>query len=280
MKDSSSKNEDPRAASKYSYIFLCRLCEKIGNLAKNWGSTATATTHLTAFHNKQYLDFQKKVSSTTDIAIFFCAGNDHKIKTVESLYKEILRWICHSGLPFTVIEDPYLVNILRSLQCFLSGRIRPTQFPRANYFRNRLDSLHSALEAKKLRRIRDHDSRVAITTDMWTSKTQTSFVATTMHWIDKSFKLKNILLTFLPLDGSHNSDMILAFFLETVHNYKLNDKISYITLDNASANLKFLKNLAISKSIPDSYSKPLENNHARCLAHVFHLDAQAFTINI
>lgn len=103
-------------------------------------------------------------------------------------------------------------------------------------------------------------------------------MATTMHWIDKKYKLNNILLSFLPLEGSHNSDTILSCFLETINHYELNDKISCITLDNALPNLKFLKKLEKSKEVPNSFFKPLGNSHVRCLAHVFHLVAQALIL--
>lgn len=100
-----------------------------------------------------------------------------------------------------------------------------------------------------------------------------------MHWIDEDFAIQNLLLSFLPLDGPHSADAILETFLRTVNKYNIADKISCVTLDNASANISFTEKLEKLDDIPYSFFKSLETNHVRCLAHVFHLAAQALIVH-
>lgn len=100
-------------------------------------------------------------------------------------------------------------------------------------------------------------------------------MAITAHWIDSDFVLQNMLLTFQPLDGPHSGEWIMEVFFKTITKYKIQQKISCVTVDNATSNINFLERLAIKPEINNSFFKPFKNNHVRCLAHVFHLGAQA-----
>lgn len=56
------------------------------------------------------------------------------------------------------------------------------------------------------------NGRISLTTEFWTSKSQTYFMAITVHWIDSEFNLRSMLLSFQPSDGSHSAEWILDIF--------------------------------------------------------------------
>ncbi|XP_022685253.1 zinc finger BED domain-containing protein RICESLEEPER 2-like [Setaria italica] len=81
------------------------------------------------------------------------------------------------------------------------------------------------------------DSRVAITSDLWTSDNQKmGYMAVTAHFIDESWTLTNIIMRFIYVPAPHTSEVIAEELYESLVDWNLDEKISTITLDNCTTN--------------------------------------------
>ena len=75
----------------------------------------------------------------------------------------------------------------------------------------------------------------SLTTDIWTSPSQHSFISLTLHYINEAFEQKFIVLGCFPFDCSHDADHILDILLAKINQYdSLHDKIHMVVRDNAS----------------------------------------------
>ncbi|CAK1603138.1 unnamed protein product [Parnassius mnemosyne] len=91
----------------------------------------------------------------------------------------------------------------------------------------------------------------------------------TIHYVDKEWKYRCVVLDFIPSRGRYNGEDIATIFHECLLEYDIIDKIQGITVDNAIANTKFMYEL--DKLLPHFDS---DNQHFQCLGHILDLDVQ------
>ena len=77
---------------------------------------------------------------------------------------------------------------------------------------------------------------VSLTTDLWTSSNKTSFMVVSCHFIDSNWTLHKQLILFKELPSPHTGPAIAYQLISTIVNWKIIDKVAFITLDNASSN--------------------------------------------
>jgi hypothetical protein len=97
--------------------------------------------------------------------------------------KEMIKYIIHAEVPFLQFEDPYLRPWLKTLQPAFKVRHRQTI---------RDDCMKKYVEMKKELQIelQSLESRVCLTSDIWTSSQDLGYMAVTAHYIDADFKIK------------------------------------------------------------------------------------------
>ncbi|XP_052114216.1 zinc finger BED domain-containing protein RICESLEEPER 2-like [Arachis duranensis] len=81
-----------------------------------------------------------------------------------------------------------------------------------------------------------NDSRVAITTDMWTSNQEKGYMVVTAHYIDSSWNLQMRVLSFTYVPAPHSSEVLSNALMKVLLEWNLDRKLSTITLDNCSTN--------------------------------------------
>uniref|UniRef100_A0A8R7PJ30 AC9 transposase n=1 Tax=Triticum urartu TaxID=4572 RepID=A0A8R7PJ30_TRIUA len=87
-------------------------------------------------------------------------------------------------------------------------------------------------------------SRVAVTTDMWTSDSQKKgYMAITTHFIDESWRLRNILMRFIYVHASHNAAAIAGMLHESLVEWNLDEKLLTVTVDNCNVNDKAVEEI-------------------------------------
>lgn len=116
-----------------------------------------------------------------------------------------------------------------------------------------------------------HQSRVAITTDMWTADIQKKgYMAVTAHFIDDSWKLRSIIMRFVYVPAPHNAETICEVLYESLLEWNIDDKLMTVTVDNCTTNDKAIETIVgkIGKK-----KLPLEGTllHMRCCAHILNL---------
>lgn len=114
--------------------------------------------------------------------------------------------------------------------------------------------------------LQQHSSKMSLTIDGWTSIAGRSYYGITIHYIDNEWKYLSAVLDFIPSRVRHTGENIATIFHECLLEYDVIDKIQGIRVGNATANTKFMYELA--KQLPYFDSG---NQHFRCFAYILNL---------
>ena len=93
-------------------------------------------------------------------------------------------------------------------------------------------------------------SKFCLTTDMWHSIVDEGYLSLTAHYIDDDWKLHNKIIAFCHVPPPHNANMIHERLIALIKEWKLQQKVFSITLDNAKYNDNMQKLLANSLNRP------------------------------
>ncbi|PLW52459.1 hypothetical protein PCASD_00108 [Puccinia coronata f. sp. avenae] len=115
--------------------------------------------------------------------------------------------------------------------------------------------------------------RIALMTDLWTSSNQTPFMVVSAHFISSDWKLHKRIISFKELPPPHTGLAISNQLVASIVEWKVMDKVSHVTVDNASSNDVALARLA--QILKDKSRLPPDLNgkffHVRCAAHIINL---------
>ncbi|KAM0860379.1 hypothetical protein ACQ4PT_046569 [Festuca glaucescens] len=119
-------------------------------------------------------------------------------------------------------------------------------------------------------KLKDVES-ISLTCDLWTSNQNLCYMALVAHYIDSDWAMQCHVLNFIELDPPHTGNVIAQAVFECIVDWKIEDKIISITMDNASSNDVAARNLMAkfvarkTKGFVPSYF------HVRCCAHIVNL---------
>ncbi|TVU17577.1 hypothetical protein EJB05_33621, partial [Eragrostis curvula] len=116
------------------------------------------------------------------------------------------------------------------------------------------------------------DSRVCITTDMWTSNQNLGYMAVTAHFIDASFNYKKKTISFKEVKYPHTGYAIEEAIVSSLTEWGIRDKLFTVTVDNASNNTAACTELV--KNHKSELMCEGEHLHVRCCAHILNLLVQ------
>jgi hypothetical protein len=111
---------------------------------------------------------------------------------------------------------------------------------------------------KKLNKIFSNSGWINITTDIWSSRTNESFIGVTATWLNGSWDFQDALLSIEVLPSPHTAENISNSLLNIFEKWNILDKVFVATTDNGR-NIKKAINL-----IPNI-------SHVSCAAHTLHL---------
>ena len=111
--------------------------------------------------------------------------------------------------------------------------------------------------------------RVCLTTDLWTSNQNLTYMCLTAHWIDAAWKLNKRIINFCPISG-HTGKVIGRTVEKCLSTWDLKNILT-VTVDNATAN-----------DVAIDYLRKVFNNsecdvlggqylHMRCASHILNL---------
>ncbi len=153
--------------------------------------------------------------------------------------------------PLTTVENKGLTRVLSLLDKKYRMPTRRTLTTRL------LPELYNE-EKTKIKTILQKTKGLSITTDLWTSPTQTSFIAVTAHfWRDGEQKLSSKNLECVRVSGRHVAKNLTCQINKILNDYEVKDKVIAAVTDNASN---------ITKAIKDGRLQ-----HLPCLAHTLNL---------
>uniref|UniRef100_A0ACD5X1G1 Uncharacterized protein n=1 Tax=Avena sativa TaxID=4498 RepID=A0ACD5X1G1_AVESA len=118
------------------------------------------------------------------------------------------------------------------------------------------------------------DSRVSLTSNMWTSRQVMSYMCITCHFIDEKWKLRKKVIWFSKADTPHDGTNLFNIMLDCMEDWGLQKKVFSITLDNASNNnacMSYMQVNLLGKNLLPCKGDLL---HRRCGPHVINLTVQ------
>ena len=114
---------------------------------------------------------------------------------------------------------------------------------------------------------------ISLTTDMWTSNQTISYMCVVAHYIDKHWRMQTRVLAFMELDPPHSGNVMAVALFECVTEWKIENKIVSITLDNASNNDSAVRDLKAMFSVRRGTDFEAKYFHVRCCAHIVNFSA-------
>ncbi|XP_022865255.1 zinc finger BED domain-containing protein RICESLEEPER 2-like [Olea europaea var. sylvestris] len=114
------------------------------------------------------------------------------------------------------------------------------------------------------------NSRIAVTTDMWTSNQKKGFMAITAHYIDDSWRLQSRILRFIYVPCPHTAESLSTVLMDCLFDWNIDQKLSTLTVDNCTTNDAMI-NIMLDKLSLGSLLLNGEFFHLRCCAHILNL---------
>jgi hypothetical protein len=182
----------------------------------------------------------------------------------EAFKRQLLVTLMSASLPFRFTQNEEfrrLVKMLRS-DANVPGRtsIRTELSKEAATVKNMLlDDLPK-------------DSKVSIALDAWQSPFKKSFLAISVYYLTSTWQMKEALIGFAPLTGSHTGESMARIVHNTCQEHNISDRLYCITSDNASSNNSMRKNLEpLMLELDESLSWSADSTKIPCMAHVIQL---------
>ncbi|KAF7145131.1 hypothetical protein RHSIM_Rhsim04G0149600 [Rhododendron simsii] len=153
-----------------------------------------------------------------------------------------------------------------------SNALQPLfKVPCRNTMKAEIFKIYEYQRGKTMSLVVSNASRLAITTDMWTSSNQKKgFMAVTAHFIDESWTLQSRILRFIYVPCPHTKEVLCDQLLNCLMDWNIDRKISSITVDNCSTNDAMI-DLLWDKLDSTSLMLGGELFHMRCCAHILNL---------
>ena len=128
--------------------------------------------------------------------------------------------------PFRSVEKPIFRKFIASLQpkFKLYGRMTVKSDVMAMFSSMKSDVATELSQAH----------RIALTTDLWTSSNQNSYMVITAHFLTLDWKLVKRIISFKILPLPHTGLTISEQMIATILKWKIQNKVSFINVDKAS----------------------------------------------
>ncbi|KAG8653823.1 hypothetical protein MANES_05G070350v8 [Manihot esculenta] len=257
----------------------------ISNLGKKMKLTSTVWDHFEKVHHSgndwaicSYCKTSLKANSKNGTKslhnhIEKCAkkGNQDIVKCLEK-QKQISMDIRNDGklacaiilheYPLSITEHVGFRKFVASLQpLFKMASRNSIKKYILNIYDVEFNKLYKSLEKLK--------SRIAITTDLWTSNQKKGYMSITAHYIDDFWVLQNWILRFVYVPTPHTKEELAKYLMEAFSKWNIETKISTITIDNCSTN-DGMVSIVVDKLFGDLLCDGAVL-HMRCCAHILNL---------
>ena len=129
--------------------------------------------------------------------------------------------------PATIVEETGFQSLVR----LLDSRY---QLPsRRHIMRSLLPDMYTT-RAREIKRELLQISHVALTSDLWTSRTKESYLTITCHFVTSTWELKSLVLETFGFEKDHTAENIAASFQKTAEEWGISRKVVAMVTDNAA----------------------------------------------
>jgi hypothetical protein len=112
------------------------------------------------------------------------------------MLRSLVEWIIVNQHPFTIVEEPKFIDYIRTLS-------PDAILISADTIKRKIMDLYTANIDKMQEAFQDILGKISFTIDIWTSPFTKSFLSITAHYIDKDWKLRNVLVDFVQVFGNN-----------------------------------------------------------------------------
>uniref|UniRef100_A0A2N9J0F8 HAT C-terminal dimerisation domain-containing protein n=1 Tax=Fagus sylvatica TaxID=28930 RepID=A0A2N9J0F8_FAGSY len=120
---------------------------------------------------------------------------------------------------------------------FVSGLQPNFKLVSRNTLKRDILKIYDYERQKSMAKIDNNGSRVAITTDLWTSSNKKrGFMVVTRHYINDSWILESQIMRFIYVPSPHTKEVLSTVLLECLLEWNVDRKLSTVTVDNCTTN--------------------------------------------
>jgi hypothetical protein len=112
-------------------------------------------------------------------------------------------------------------------------------------------------------------SRITLSFDGWKSDNELDLLGIIAHYIDKNYRVKNVLLALRNTYGSHKAEELKHHLLGVCRDYTITSRIAYIMADNAYNNDSAVELLKLELGLNPKKCR------LRCAGHIINLVTKA-----
>ncbi|GMY21390.1 zinc finger BED domain-containing protein RICESLEEPER 2-like [Fagus crenata] len=157
---------------------------------------------------------------------------------------------------------------------FVSGLQPNFKLVSRNTLKRDILKIYDYEKQKSMAKIGNNGSRVAITTDMWTSSNKKrGFMVVTGHYINDSWILESQIMRFIYVPSPHTKEVLSTILLECLLEWNVDRKLSTVTVDNCTTNDAMMR-ILLEKLEVSSLALGGSLLHMRCAAHILNLVVQ------
>ncbi|KAJ0682223.1 putative transcription factor/ chromatin remodeling BED-type(Zn) family [Helianthus annuus] len=244
----------------------CNHCHKFLT-GKSSNGTRHLLDHMNTCKMRNNKDIWQQVlsmnqSSTTGQPNLSCHNFDKEKST-----KDLAEMVILHEYPLVMVEHQGFRKFVRGLQPFF-------KVPCRNTIKKEILKIFEFEKMKTMRLLESNSSRIAITTDMWTSSNQKKgFVAVTAHFIDTKWNMQSRIMRFIYVPCPHIAQVLADVLYETLCDWNIDRKLSTVTVDNCTTNDLLMEKLLGKLSLESLILKG-QLFHMRCCAHILNLIVQ------
>ncbi|XP_039032840.1 zinc finger BED domain-containing protein RICESLEEPER 2-like [Hibiscus syriacus] len=185
----------------------------------------------------------------------------------EKSRKDIAEMVIVHEYPLVMVEH-------HGFRKFMVGLQPLFKVPSRNTLKNDILKIYDFEKEKTMRLLEKIRSKIAITTDMWTSSNQKKgFMSITSHLIDDNWEMQSRIMRFIYVPCPHTAEVLADVLYESLCDWNIDRKISTVTVDNCSTN-DLMIHLLLDKLSLNSLILGGELFHMRCCAHILNLIVQ------
>ncbi|XP_076922799.1 zinc finger BED domain-containing protein RICESLEEPER 2-like [Bidens hawaiensis] len=202
---------------------------------------------------------QIKTTGHSDISCYNFDGDKSR--------KDLAKMVIVHEYPLVMVEHHGFRKFVAGLQPFF-------KVPSRNTLKSDILKIFYYEKQKTLRILEKNASRIAITTDRWTSSNQKKgFMAITTHFIDDNWEMQSRILRFIYVPCPHTAEVLANVLYESLCDWNIDRKVSTITVDNCTTN-DLLINLLLDKLSLSDLILGGQLFQMRCCAHILNLIVQ------
>jgi hypothetical protein len=136
-------------------------------------------------------------------------------------------------------------------------------------------TLYKSSKLQIINILADLSTRIHFTLDLWTSPNHRALLGIIAHWISQSGVLQSTVLGLRRFKGRHTGENQAESLWAVAQEYKIEPKIGYFTLDNASNNDTAMKCISAKLRELNIEFDPVQSR-LRCHGHIINLVVKAF----